>query len=120
MLNLARNCFTVFYKNFARNEDVRDQYGNITGSQPVYGELMQASLSVSSNKGDLALEMFGSLADYDRTMTTADTSCSIDEGSILWLDGADTSGPHNFVVRKRAPWKNSIAFAIKEVDVSNG
>ena len=40
MLNLARNCFTVFYKNFVRNEDVRDQYGNITGSQPVYGELM--------------------------------------------------------------------------------
>ncbi len=120
MLNLARNCFTVYFKTFLRNEDVRDEYGNIVGNRPVYGDLMTASMSVSSNKGDLALEMFGSITDYDRTMTTADTSCTLGEGSILWLDGTDTSKAHNFVVRKRAPWKNSIAFAVKEVELSNG
>ncbi len=25
-------------------------------------------------------------------MTTADTKCLIDEGAILWIDGADTKG----------------------------
>lgn len=56
------------------------------------------------------------MTDYDRTMTTSDTSCPITEKSILWLDGA--TGDHNYIVKKRAVWKNSIAFAIKEVTVS--
>ena len=84
-----------------------DEYRNPTGSpRLIYGDLKSASI-----------EPFGALTDYDRTMTTADTKCLIDEGSILWIDGADTKGPYNYYVKKRAPWKNSIAFSIKEVKV---
>lgn len=51
-------------------------------------------------------------------MTTADPYCEIDENSILWVDGADTSGPHNYIVKEKSVWKNSAQYAIKQVDVS--
>lgn len=63
--------------------------------------------------------MFGTLTAYDRTMTTADTSLEIDEDDVLWVDGADTDGPWNYIVKKRAPWKNSVAYAIQQVTVSD-
>lgn len=75
-------------------------------------------LCVSPNKGNSEVEQFGSLEDYDRTATTADTTCEIDEDSVLWVDGADTDGPYNYIVKRRAPWKNSVQYAIKQVEVS--
>ena len=75
---------------------------------------------VSPNRGDASLEMFGTLLDYDRTISTADTTCPINEQTILWLDGAPTSGPYTHYVKQRAPWKNSLVFAVKQVEVSNG
>ena len=62
--------------------------------------------------------LFGSLEDYDRTATTADTACQIDEDSVLWVDGSDTDGPYNYIVKRKAPWKNSVQYAIKRVKVS--
>lgn len=121
MFDLARNAQLVNYKMYIGQEDVLDSNGYITGSpNPQYGEMQSAYLSVSPNKGNSQAEMFGTLEDYDRTMTTADTSCPINENSILWLDGQSTEGPHNYIVLKRAPWKNSISFAIKQVKVSIG
>ena len=67
-----------------------------------------------------SLEVFGTLLDYDRTVSTADTSCPINEQTILWLDGAATDGPYTHYVKQRAPWKNSLMFAVKQVEVSNG
>ena len=37
---------------------------------------------------------------------------------MLWVDGADTDGPYTHIVKKKAPWKNSIQYAIKQVTVS--
>lgn len=118
MRDLARNQQPVFFKNYGAMVDVYDDDGNWIGQEPGYGNLKSAMLTVSPNKGASETEQFGSLADYDRTMTTSDTSCQIDEQSILWIDNADTDEPHNYVVTKRAPWKNSISFAIKQVTVS--
>ena len=121
MFRLARNDFPVQYKMYLGQTEIVDEYGNKTGSfTPAYTEIKTAYLSVSPNKGNAEAEMFGTLTDYDRTMTTADTSCEIDEDSVLWLDGADTNGPYNYIVKRRAPWKNSVSFAIKKVEVSNG
>ena len=119
MRDLQRNLQTVFYKLYEGQEDVLDTYGNLTGNyKPMYGELQMARLSVSPNKGNSEVQQFGSLEDYDRTMTTSNIDLPIDENTILWLDGADTEGPHNYIVKKRAPWKNSISFAIRKVKVS--
>jgi hypothetical protein len=119
MRDLKRNTQKVFYKLYLGEQSVIDQYGNVTGSYiPVYSDLMEAEMVVSPNKGAAETEQFGSLLDYDRTMTTADVNVLIDESSVLWVDGADTAGAWNYEVKKRAPWKNSVQFAISQVNVS--
>lgn len=113
------NCQPVFYKLYKGQEEILDEFGNSTGSYlPIYSDLKSAMLCVSPNKGSSEVEQFGSLEDYDRTATTADTSCEIDEDSVLWVDGADTDGPYNYIVKLRAVWKNSVQLAIKRVEVS--
>lgn len=117
--DLKRNTQPVYFKLYLGEKEIIDQYGNSMGSYlPVYGELMRADLVVSPNKGAAEAEQFGSLLDYDRVMTTANTVVPIDENSVLWLDGADTNGAWNYVVKKRAPWKNSIQFAVSQVTIS--
>lgn len=119
MRSLLRNQQPVFFKLYEGEEEIIDEYGNPTGSYiPIYSKLKSAMLCVSPNAGSSDVQQFGSLEDYDRTMTTADTTCPIDENSVLWVDGADTDGPYNYIVKRRAPWKNSIQFAIKQVKVS--
>lgn len=119
MRNLMRNTQPVFYRLYEGQEEIQDEYGNSTGSYiPIYGPLKCAMLSVSPNVGTAETDQFGTITAYDRTMTTADTSLEIDEDDVLWVDGADTDGPWNYIVKKRALWKNSISFAIQEVTVS--
>lgn len=118
MFNLSRNTFPVHYKLYQGQTEIVDAWGNNTGSYvPVYGEMQTAYMSVSSNRGTAEAEMFGTLSEYDRTITTTDISCPIDEDSVLWLDDQPLNEPHNYIVTKRAPWKNSISFAVKRVDV---
>lgn len=117
--SLLRNQQPVFFKNLIDMEELVDEYGNSLGSYlPIYSNLKSAMLCVSPNKGSSEVEQFGSLEDYDRTMTTSDPSCLIDEDSVLWVDGADTDGPYNYIVKRKAPWKNSVQYAIKKVSVS--
>lgn len=119
MRGLLRNQQPVFYKLRVDEEEIIDQYGNSTGQfVPIYGKLKSAMLYVSPNKGTSETEQFGSFEDYDRTMITADTNCQINEDAILWVDGIDTDGPWNYIVKKRAPWKNSISFAIQHVKLT--
>ena len=110
MQNLRRNQSIVYYKNYVKNVEIIDEYGNVTGSyDKEYGD--------SGNIGTSEYQTFGRSLDYDRTLTTADMSCDIDENSILWLDGADTSKPHNYVVKKRSATINQIQFVVKQVNV---
>ena len=118
MRSLRINQQPVFYKLYEGEEEITDQYGNYIGTKPIYGSLKSAMLCVSPNKGVSETEQFGSFEDYDRTMTTADTTCEIDENAVLWVDGADTDDSWNYIVKLRAPWKNSISYAIQRVDVT--
>lgn len=117
--NLRLNQQPIFFKLYEGEEEIIDEYGNPTGSfVPKYSALKSTMMCVSPNKGTSETEQFGSLEDYDRTMTTADVDCEIDEDSVLWVDGADTDGPWNAVVKLKAPWKNSVQYAIQMVTVS--
>lgn len=119
MRSLFRNQQPVFFKLYEGQEEIIDMYGNPTGSfVPVYSELKSAMLCVSPNKGSAEVEQFGTAEDYDRTMTTADANCPIDENAVLWVDGADTEGPWNYIVKMVGRWKNSAQYAIKKVKVS--
>lgn len=119
MRDLQRNLQPVFFKLYEGDEEIIDQYGNSTGQfKPKYSALKSAMLCVSPNKGTSETEQFGSIEDYDRTMTTSDPDCEIEEDTVLWVDGADTAGPWNYIVKQRAPWKNSVSYAIQQVTVS--
>lgn len=119
MRSFLRNQQPVFYKLYEGQEEIVDQYGNPTGSFiPKYSGLKSAMLCVSPNKGSSEVEQFGSTEDYDRTMTTADQKCPIDENAVLWVEGADTDGPWNYIVKEVGRWKNSAQYAIKRVTVS--
>lgn len=119
MRSLRANQQPVFYRLFEGEEEIIDEFGNSTGSFiPKYGPLRSAMLCVSPNKGSSEVNQFGSSEDYDRTMTTADANCPIDENAVLWVDGADTDEPWNYIVKLVARWKNSAQYAIKQVTVS--
>lgn len=119
MRSLLRNQQPVFFKLLEGEEEIIDQYGNPTGSRlPIYSDLKSAMLCVSPNKGSSEVEQFGSYEDYDRTATTADPKCPINEDAVLWVDGADTEGPWNYIVKEVGRWKNSTQYAIKKVTVS--
>lgn len=93
MRGLRINQQPVFYRLYEGQEEIVDEYGNVTGSfVPIYGSLKSAMLCVSPNKGSSEVNQFGSTEDYDSTMTTADANCPIDENAVLWVDGADTDG----------------------------
>ncbi len=118
MRNLARNQQPIFYRLYEGEEEIIDEYGNPSGEYaPKYGPLQSAMLCVSPNKGTSETEQFGSIENYDRTVTTADTSLEIDENTILWVDGADTDGPWNYEVKAVARWFNSLQYAIAQVNV---
>lgn len=118
MRNLQRNTVPVYFKKFTGNREILDEWGNPTGSfTPEYGALELTQLCVSPNRGSAEEDAFGSLADYDRVMSTSDPNCPINENSILWLDGADTGEEHNYVVLRVAPWKNSTTYAVKRVTI---
>lgn len=118
MRSLRRNQQVVFYKNYEGLEEIY-QNGYPTGNfTPKYSDLKSAMLCVSPNKGASETEQFGSIENYDRTITTADTSIDIDEDTVLWVDGQDTDGPWNYIVKGVSRWKNSLQFAIAKVDVT--
>lgn len=119
MRNLKRNQSVIFYKNLVDSVEIVDEYGNVTGSyEKKYGELKKLSISVSANMGTSEYQTFGKSLDYDRTLSTADMNCDIDENSVLWLDGADTDKPHNYIVKKCSATINQILIAVKQVNVS--
>lgn len=119
MRNLKRNQQTVYFKNLIDSEDIRDDYGNLTGTTTrSYGELQSCEISVSGNKGTTENQSFGVQLDYDMTLSTADMKCAINEFSILWIDRLTTE-PHNYIVKKKSKTLNQILYAVKAVNVND-
>lgn len=125
MRDLLRNQSLVYYKTVTGKEEIIDEDGNHTGLyDPIYSELKAMMISVSANKGTTEAEAFGTNLDYDKTLSTSNINCELDENTILWIDADPTSDinpdPYNFIVRRKAKSINQVLYAIKQVDVSNG
>ena len=113
MRDLKRNQVKISYKNYIEKKEITDAEGNATGSyERVYSDIKELYISVSANKGDVEVQGFGSQLDYDRTLSTADMSCDINESSIVYIGG------ETYVVKKRAVSLNQIQLALKRVDIS--
>ena len=116
MRDLKRNQQTIWY-SLLNVSTGKDEWGN-TEDIKTYGEPVPMDISISANKGEVSQQAFGTELDYDREMTTHDMSCPIDEYAHLWVDGRDTAGTHNYIVKAVSKSLNCIRYAIKKVDVS--
>lgn len=117
MRDLNRNKRTLYYAPYLGETDILDNNGNLTGeSEPTYGDIKTLRVNISASAGTEATEAFGGFNNYTRTITVSDTSCPLDEDSIVWL-GVDITGPHNYIVTRKADSKNGLLYALLEVKV---
>lgn len=114
---LNRNKRALYYALYKGDETILDEQGYETGeSKPTYGEITELSANVSAAVGEEVVEAFGSFTNYSRAVCVSDVSCPISEDTIVWF-GADITGPHNYIVTKKADSKNGILYALKKVAV---
>lgn len=118
MRGLERNKQTIYYSLYKGKAPVVDADGFMTSEYTVqYDDPVEYRINVSAAKGEADLELFGITTGYTKVMVTTDIGCPIDEKTILWVDANPETDEHNFVVVKKAKSLNSIAYAIREVEV---
>lgn len=117
MRDLNRNKRTIYYALYLGETDIVDVNGNLTGeSESAYGNIEMLRVNVSASVGTDEAQAFGGFTNYTRTITVSDPSCPLNEDSIVWF-GVDTSGPHNYIVTRKADSKNGLLYALLEVKV---
>lgn len=115
MRSLQRNWRTLYYASPQGTESILDDYGNETlETKTIYSEATELHVNVSANAGQEAMNAFGSLTEYSRTVTYFGETCPLVEGSIVWF-GIDVSEGHNYIVVKVADSKNGFLIALREV-----
>lgn len=125
MRALYRNTSPVWYALFEGYQPIRDRNGNLTGDNEIrYENPVKIRANVSPPINTLHYAPFGTDISYDRTLTLCDVDCPITENSVLWIntepvikEDGTTDTPYDHVVKKIAPWKNSLQIAVQEVDV---
>lgn len=139
---LQRNKRAFWYCLYEGTIRVIDEYGNETSEQAVtYADAISVSANISAATGYAQTEQFGNLDNYDKVIVTEDTSCPIDENTVLFIDKApeytnavtyveDSENPgtyvettisvpaYDYVVRRVARSINSVSIAISKVKVS--
>ena len=123
---LARNKQKFYYALYIDRNELKDEYGNVTGEYEVlYGNPIETKGNISSAIGETQVEQFGKSESYDKVIVLDDMKAPIDEHSILWVDtlpclneDGTTDTPHDYIVKRKAKSLNSITLAIKKVNVN--
>lgn len=115
MRSMQRSWRDFYYATALSTEPIKDDYGNDTLElKTVYSSPVALRAIVSANAGQEAMNVFGALTGYSRTISYSGESCPLDEGTLVWF-GVDVNGPHNYVVVKVADSKNGYLIALREV-----
>ena len=115
MRSLQRNWREMYYATLEGSEQIKDEYGNDRLERKnTYSSPIPFRANISANAGQEAVDVFGALTGYSRTISYVGDSCPLDEGYAVWF-GANVSGPHNYVVVKVADSKNAYLIALREV-----
>lgn len=122
MRTVQRNKRDVWYALYLGEQDAIDADGNYTGeTEVVYGDPVKIRANVSPATGQANIEMFGNFTDYDRVVVTDQVNIPVNENSVMWIDTAPVEGQgitgFNYIVRRVARSFNSVAFAVRDVDV---
>ena len=109
MRTLLRNTRPLTYRNLLGTEEILDSAGNTTLEyRAVFSEPVTVRMNISAAVGNEAVEAFGNMTDYSRTISLCG-ECPFNEGSRIEFDGKD------YVVVKVADSKNGFLVAIREV-----
>lgn len=121
---MERNKRTFWYCLYDRKEPIIDEDGNETGEeQIVYKPAQSLRANISAASGSSQVEQFGNLAGYDKVIVLDDTSCLIDENTVLFIDKEpeydDDGKPlYDYRVKRVAKSLNSVSIAATKVSVS--
>ena len=118
MRQLRRNQRNLWYALKGGTEPIRDANGFLTGEYSlVFSEPVLLPSNVSAAVGQEAVEVFGGLTDYQRTVAIADTDCPMAEGSRVWfgIEPNEKRDNYNYVVVRKADSKNGLLYALREV-----
>lgn len=119
MRALKRNKRPFWYALYGVETELQDADVNYTGETEIgYSAPVKAKANISPATGQSNLEMFGNLTDYDRVIVTDDVNIPIDENTVIWIEKDHLTEPHDYVVRRVARSLNSVAIAVRKVDVS--
>ncbi len=148
MRTLNRNKQTFYYATYMEKQEMTetDEYGNIlqTGEyQTIYSNPVEYTANISPANGTTASEIFGTAEGYDKIIVIDDLNVPIDEFSLLWIDttpdietvdenspvleftmGGIVIGdnghfkPNDYIVKRIARSLNSMAIAVRKVNVS--
>lgn len=110
MRSLQRDWRIMEYAVPTSTEPILDEYGNDTLEvNTIYSERKELRANISANVGQEAVNAFGSLTGYSRTITYWGESCPLIEGSKVWF------GSGEYTVIKVADSKNGFLIALREV-----
>ena len=113
MRSLQRDWRIMEYAVPQSTEPILDEYGNDTLEvKTIYSERKELRANISANVGQEAVNVFGALTGYSRTITYWGENCPLVEGSRVWF------GSDEYVVIKVADSKNSFLIALREVSAS--
>lgn len=121
---MERNKRTFWYCLYDSKEPIIDEDGNETGEeQIVYKPVQSLRANISAASGSSQVEQFGNLAGYDKVIVLDDTSCPIDENTVLFIDKEpeydDDGKPlYDYMVKRVAKSLNSVSIAATKVSVS--
>lgn len=121
---IERNKRTFWYCLYDRKEPIIDEDGNETGEeQIVYKPVQSLRANISAASGSSQVEQFGNLAGYDKVIVLDDTSCPIDENTVLFIDkepeyDGDGKPLYDYMVKRVAKSLNSVSIAATKVSVS--
>ena len=115
--SLKRNQSLVYYAEYGGEVPILDSEGYDTGEkEPIYDTPKTLWIHVSAAKGNVYTSMFGDVVDYTKILGPADDmTLPINEKTIFWIDTSDTTGDHDYIVKRVAKGLNAIHYAVQKV-----
>lgn len=124
---------TFWFAQRVDNTPIVDEYGYESGETHVaYTKPVECRGNISPAHGSASSRLFGIDLNYERVIVMDNPCTPINEETVLWVDTKpqlDRDGalildedelpltPHDHIVREVARSLNSVAIAIKKVDV---
>lgn len=117
---MSRNKQEYYYCTFKEIVPILDEQGNDTGEKAtVYNNPISRKDSISANKGDSSLNVFGNFNDYDKIIIVDDPKCEIDENTVLFVDTTpnyiNNVPQFDYIVKRVSRSLNTSAYAISRV-----